>query len=286
MVRGGWTKVSHNKRFAPRWNTFPYGGRNLKFAEKKGEITSLFVSDFPDDTTAKVLFELFGCSGNVVEVAIAPRRNAFGKRFGFARFVEVTDGRLLAVRLDNIIIAGKKIHVNVPRFDRRQVGGVRNFGNSVRGNQGNFGVRHSVGNKVAPRTFLARKDCSYVEVVSKDLEGRGSMETENDVVQFKSSDVLRGRLEKAYVAKVCIPGSAHTIQTHFEMEGVFAVKVSPLGSSMCLLEELEDGFIEDLIGGGEDWWKGWFSEIKKWEVGAVAQERDVWIRIYGIPVHA
>lgn len=68
---------------------------------------------------ANELFELFSCNGNIVEVAISLRRNRFGKRFGFARFSEVESLRLLAVKLDNIQILGKKIHANLPRFDRR-----------------------------------------------------------------------------------------------------------------------------------------------------------------------
>lgn len=30
------------------------------------------------------------------------------------------DGRLLAVHLDNIIVSGKKLHVNLPHFQRFQ----------------------------------------------------------------------------------------------------------------------------------------------------------------------
>lgn len=54
----------------------------------------------------------------MVEVSISPRRNGIGKQFGFSRFVEVKDRRFLAVRLDNILILGKTIHVNLLRFPR------------------------------------------------------------------------------------------------------------------------------------------------------------------------
>lgn len=35
-------------------------------------------------------------------------------------FKEVEDARLLAVSLDNVQIVGKKIHANVPRFERNK----------------------------------------------------------------------------------------------------------------------------------------------------------------------
>lgn len=54
-------------------------------------------------------------------MVILPRRNKFGKRFGFSCFRGVEDARMVAVKLDNISIDGKKIHANQPRFNRKQV---------------------------------------------------------------------------------------------------------------------------------------------------------------------
>lgn len=69
-------------------------------------------------------------------MAISPRRNKFGKRFRFARFTEVEDGRSLAICLDNILVNGRMIHVNLLRFARPNVGfGGRKVG-VVMGEQG------------------------------------------------------------------------------------------------------------------------------------------------------
>lgn len=72
------------------------------------------------------------------------------------------------------------------------------------------------------------------------------------LLNFQSNGALRSIFEKAYVGRVCIPGSAYNVQNHLEMEGVFAIKVAPLGGN-CLLEEKEVGFIYDLIKHGESW---------------------------------
>lgn len=45
-------------------------------------------------------------------------------------FIEVEDGRMLGVRLDNIVVAGKKLHVNLPRFQREQKDKIGNGGAS------------------------------------------------------------------------------------------------------------------------------------------------------------
>ncbi|XP_058725835.1 uncharacterized protein LOC131597141 [Vicia villosa] len=250
------------------------------------EITSMYVFEFSEESTTKELFDLFGCIRSIVEVAILPRRNNFWNRSGFARFVEVSDGRYLAVHLDNTIIAGKKIHVKFARFNRGQVRGDRRFGGTVMGKHGRIQVRVADMGKDNTRSDSKRMDKSYAEVAVNAPIVSGVKGVLNYRLRFQSSEERRGRLAKAYVGNVCIPGSAYNIQTHFEMEGVFGVKVSPLGGNVCLLEESEEGFIEDLIGEGKSWWKSWFSEIKKWEEGMMDDCRDAWIRIYGIHVHA
>ncbi|XP_058776191.1 uncharacterized protein LOC131650502 [Vicia villosa] len=278
---GGWMEVRNRRPFhswKPRWDTFPFGGENLNFkGMKEDRVTSIYFSEIPDFFVAKELFELFGCIGRVVEVSISPRRNNIGKRFGFARFADVEDERLLAVRVDNVIIDGKKIHANLPRFQRQA---------AARGSIGREKFEVPV-NRFEGRKATWRDKRSFAEVVNKDRE-TGGRKSEDQGLSFcyKSKEEIRERLNKAYVGKVIVSGSAYNIQTHFEMEGFFAIKVSPMGGNLCLLEEMEDGYIEDLIGEGETWWRTWFSEIKKWEEDRVDDSRVAWIRIYGIPPHA
>lgn len=239
-------------------------------------VTSFFVSEFPDFYSAKNLFDLFGCSGNVVEVAISPRRNKFGKRSGFERFIDVDDGRLLAIRLDNIVIEGKKIHVNLPRFDRNQGGG--------KGRQGAPGYLRPTTRKFAQGP-LRKESISYADAVGK-RQVPSSSKVNIALFDFQTDHSVRQRLEKAYVGRVCLPGSAYSLQNYLEMEGIFAIRVTPMGGNCCLLEDLEEGFIEDLIKVGETWWKSWFSIVEKWKAGCVDGNRDVWLRIYGVPLHA
>lgn len=76
------------------------------------------------------------------------------------------------------------------------------------------------------------------------------------------------------------------MQTKLEMEGYFAIKITPLGGSLCLLEETEEGLINDFIGVGESWWRQCFEEVKKWEEDIIDDGRVIWIREFGIPTHA
>lgn len=66
---------------------------------KSFTLNSEYFSEFPNRTNTYDVFQLFGWYGEIVEVAIFPRNNKIGKRFGFARFREVEDAKLLDVSI-------------------------------------------------------------------------------------------------------------------------------------------------------------------------------------------
>lgn len=178
----------------------------------------------------RICFNSLGV-GKTAEVSISPRRNVLRKQFGFSRFVEVLDGRLLAVHLNNIIILGKKIHVNLPRYERGVV--KSNSGVSVVAS-GLF-KGDSRGVHLNTKGFTWRGSKSYAEV----LGGVGSKQqgSGGNSVNFCSitNEYQQLRMKKAYVGKITIRDAAYNIHIHMEMEGIYAVKISPLGGNLCLL---------------------------------------------------
>lgn len=61
-------------------------------------LTLIFILDFSVRIKARDLFKSFGCiDEEEVEVAISPRSNKVGKRFGFVRFMQKEDVKMLAV---------------------------------------------------------------------------------------------------------------------------------------------------------------------------------------------
>lgn len=95
-----------------------------------------------------------------MEVVVPPKRNKFEKSFGFARFQEVGDERVFAVKLDNVLIDGRKIHVNLPRFERKS--GI----SADRGGKGES-FRGPMFKGVGERRGEAyRNNVSYAEVVT------------------------------------------------------------------------------------------------------------------------
>lgn len=44
------------------------------------------------------------------------KKKTFGKHFGFTRFWDVGDERVFSMKVDDVVIDGRKTHANYPRF--------------------------------------------------------------------------------------------------------------------------------------------------------------------------
>ncbi|GKF39687.1 nucleotide-binding alpha-beta plait domain-containing protein, partial [Tanacetum coccineum] len=80
--------------------------------------TSIFVTNFPDQTNAKELWRLCNQYGNVIDSFIPNRRSKVGKRFGFVRFIKIYDVEGLVNNLCTIWIGIFKLHANIVKFNR------------------------------------------------------------------------------------------------------------------------------------------------------------------------
>lgn len=241
-----WKKSKGRRVFrnlAQRWDVFPFGGRQLEGNDSLRS-ASIYFSEISERVNSRVIFGLLGCIGEIVEVVIPPKRNKLQKRFGFARFKEVEDVRMMAVKLDNVVIDKAKIHANPPRFERTFKGGFEKGKELGKPREQVPHQRHQgkgLDSLVGLRTFAdvttERKKEHGVEVPKVTLD-----------FAFDSKDL--DCLSKAYVGKVVISGMSYNIQTCLKMEEYFSIRVTPLGGNSCLLEEVEEGDIRDLIREG------------------------------------
>ncbi|CAK8566571.1 unnamed protein product [Lathyrus sativus] len=87
--------------------------------EVGSKIASFFFTEFLDDHEARETFDIFKEYYLVLEVIIPSKRDKRGKIFSFVRFRNIEDSRMMAIKLDNIMINGRKVHANIPWFQRR-----------------------------------------------------------------------------------------------------------------------------------------------------------------------
>ena len=86
----------------------------------RNEISSFYFTRFSDDVSKKDLWYQFKKWGDVREVFVSKQRNKNGRRYGFARFKGVNDVYILERQLDNIVIEGMKLYVNIPKYGRQR----------------------------------------------------------------------------------------------------------------------------------------------------------------------
>lgn len=128
---------------------------------------------------------------------------------------------------------------------------------------------------------------SYVTVVVKGNRSEEASEEENKclVLSFNPDPNIKNKRNNAYIREVMNPGESYNIQTHLEIGGFFLVKVILLGANLCLLEEMEEGIIQELLNDPLMWWKQWFLSIRPWQESDVDTERILWVRLHGEPNH-
>ncbi|GKC41910.1 RNA-directed DNA polymerase, eukaryota, reverse transcriptase zinc-binding domain protein [Tanacetum coccineum] len=101
----GWTWIFRNDKTS---NSKPIG--NTFYSDVDKVATSFYVTNFPDSLDARGLWNIFTPYGRLVDAFIANKRSKAGKRFGFIRYLGVTDVTEFA---RDLIIAKQK-STNVP----------------------------------------------------------------------------------------------------------------------------------------------------------------------------
>ncbi|XP_058732793.1 uncharacterized protein LOC131604365 [Vicia villosa] len=113
MLGEGWKKLSYRKQVGAKWDA---ARSNKKDNEN---LSTFFFTEFDEKCKAKDVYEVFMKMGEIDEVFIPSKRDKRGRRYGFARFFNVKDERLMATKLDNMFLDGRKLFVNIPRFKRK-----------------------------------------------------------------------------------------------------------------------------------------------------------------------
>lgn len=72
----------------------------------------------------------------------------------------------------------------------------------------------------------------------------------------------------------------------FIKEGIFSIRVTPMGPNLCLLEDLIHGGVEMFIEERKEWWENWFCNIRAWKPTKIDAKRFIWVKFLGIPCHA
>jgi RNA recognition motif-containing protein len=103
-----WTYVSYRRKKGH--------GQIGNKTDRYEDITNCYFTNFLEDIQIEDIEKAFSRYGDLVDVFIPRKRNKYGKLFGFARFIGVTDKGWLEDHLRNIWFGTYKIWANISRF--------------------------------------------------------------------------------------------------------------------------------------------------------------------------
>ncbi|PWA45328.1 hypothetical protein CTI12_AA518700 [Artemisia annua] len=98
---------------------------------------TIYVTNFPEVTTAKELFYSCKVYGHVVDSFIPNKKAKNGKKFGFVRFINVYNEERLVNNLCTVWIGRYKLYANISRLQRNNVNGLNGVNKAAGGGMNN-----------------------------------------------------------------------------------------------------------------------------------------------------
>jgi hypothetical protein len=227
--------------------------------------TSFFITNFPAEATTGDLWKLFQNYGRVGEVYIPKKLDKRGRRFGFVKFKEVEDAEMLSDQLRDVWCGSFKLWVNLSRFRRSD--------------------RDEASQQTIPnRSDVQLEDSRSGKSFKTALVGRAPsmvLKTLHVPVNEELCKELRGSV----VGLLAREKDVTRIQTTLAMEGFRSISVTHMGGNMALLRSSMEGDVDRLLKRKNECLSFYFSELKPWNPGLLAVQREVWVQAYGIPLH-
>lgn len=226
--------------------------------------------------------------GRVIDIFIPQKRNKFGNKFGFVKFIDVNNPKAFEEKLDALWLGTYKLRVNIPVFDRVAGLGVIKKPQAFVEGKNNVNT-HLVGKSYAQ----ALVGGATMEHSRRNVAGTSKVfnrRPTNRRNHFSGPEftVFEGEMEwlkGCFVGKSVDPEGILCIKKKIVLESILAVNLTPLGGDLVLMFAPEGENFEEILRKNEKNFICWFAEIRPWSTNLVARERSVWIKVLGVPAH-
>ncbi|GAU45815.1 hypothetical protein TSUD_115030 [Trifolium subterraneum] len=268
------------------------------YRNKVENTTTFFITNFPDTITAEDMWEAFARYWRVGEVFIPAKRDKFGKRFGFARFADVSDAQTLLKKIEDTWFGTFKIRANLSKFKRDEDNPKLNKYKQQIEQQLRGGVNKREGTiqGVSFKDVLDKegareqqKNALQKSSVSEHKRRQQYLQQRDDLSGVLKVDVVPANVEKlknSYVGTLWEVKEAESIQMQILMEGFQDVQATMMGIDKILLSSIKEGGVQRAFEANKLWWEKKFSDIKVWSSIQKPRGRRIWVRIFGAPPHA
>ncbi|GKU91277.1 hypothetical protein SLEP1_g5176 [Rubroshorea leprosula] len=106
------------------------------------------------------------------------------------------------------------------------------------------------------------------------------------VIEATGTDKVEEKLMKCDVGMALSPSIIPSLLEIFFNEGFPSIKIVPMGGNFVLINGDDPESIQELVDGNLEWVSHYFDQVKIWSPSDIAEERFVWARIQGLPLHA
>nr|GEX25457.1 nucleotide-binding alpha-beta plait domain-containing protein [Tanacetum cinerariifolium] len=240
--------------------------------------TSIFVTNFPENFTAKDLFNTCNEYGYVVDSFIPLKRSKVRKRFGFVRFINVFSVERLVSNLCTLWIDRLKLHANVTRFhrsSRKPYSFAQKLGGTDKNAIDTMKLNANMSKKHAP----IDKGVSF-ENVMKCLDNYGSKVNDSPALILEDDCVLSKDLSNCLFGRVKEFTSLANIKLSLNNEGFLNLKISYMGERWIMVE-FNDPKAKNLFRENTSV-NSWFSQITQASTDFVLEGRIAWVEIEGV----
>ncbi|GMP63388.1 hypothetical protein CsSME_00025104 [Camellia sinensis var. sinensis] len=263
---GGWIPVVR------QWKG---GGAQSKEAQH-GLIT-VFVDNIPSTMDAKALYKLFIKFGIVKDTYIPfKRRKVTNSRFGFVRY-NCSIAASVAIQKENgLLVDDSMLEVKLAAYDRnsrseqrkKKLQPPRRFSDTI-----NFkGKDALVGHR------------SFAEVLKGDTSAAEGNTNTN--ITIKAKEEGNGWLYESAIVRFNNEHSTHNILKVLEEKGMEQIEVRKGGGRDVIISFNSTSALQSNIGKIKEWFKDVSQSVMEWRPDYhLQQERCVWLRCYGIPLH-
>jgi hypothetical protein len=242
------------------------------------ETTSFFFTNYPADTQVVELWRLFAKFGRVGEVYIPKKLNKQGQRFGFVKFKEVTNVVELSKTLGDIWIGTYHLRINLARFGRNKQKSPSTTPQEPKQPRG--GKAAKVQSDKSFKSVVVGETSKSVSEVPNEEEPPAI-----PILDVEVEDEFLQTLIGSYVGLMKKGVEIRALQMKFNMAGLQAVQVAAMGGGLVLFYRGSQVPVGSPVN-SITWWGDLLEDIRAWTPNLVCSRRKLWVRLYGIPLHA
>ncbi|GJS16265.1 nucleotide-binding alpha-beta plait domain-containing protein [Tanacetum coccineum] len=248
----------------------------VNFRSKEDDVarisTSVYISNIPDSINAKDLFQACKQYGHVVDSFIPIKRDKYGKRFGFVRFINVFNTERLVNNLCTVWIDRYKIQANIAHFQR-------SHGKGPKADVTNSYAQNIPNVKTKVNTF-SKGDKSFAGVVKgRDISSGGDMKS--DPVLVLGDECLGSKdLSLTLFGRVKEFASLANLKVAIGNEGFSEIVIKYMGELWVMLEfQSTDSLnkFRECVSIAS-----WFSQIINASIDFEIEGRIAWVEVEGV----